>query len=201
LLLSDAAVEEYAVRNCFHDYEEKYVRAEARAYAAIARELARAGGARVWRRIRIPADVDPVKFIRWDCVGRAWTLDESCAEVFNPYPHGSAPRTDVVLEGWVTPDSVDWMTGICKVVMVGATEEAELPLNAYASISIRSMTVKVGEDAHRMTFRPAIEANAGPAHDGWARGCEPGLPSRARSNPSRRSGHVSRPRPRGKKSR
>jgi len=98
---------EYAIS----DYENK-----ASLYSDFADEAYAAGRVQIYRAIRVRQNGHP--YIRFDCLGKAWSRTRKGAGVYGIAPKKNGMQ-DVVLTGIVNPYDVDWAYGFTSFMYYG----------------------------------------------------------------------------------
>ncbi len=178
-LQSEEAAYRWALRNTdvgnqWDDEEDgrRDLRRAARRYIAKASEIERRGWARLWRAVTIPAGGDPVAFIDWRCVGKAWSAELQGAGTQGMVPYrGEVQR--VVLEARVRARDIDWAYGFTSFVYYGESQW-EVSLKQHAPVRVEAIIVRQRRsdgNETRTVLDPPILADTGTSGESWADSC------------------------------
>lgn len=125
-------------------------------YVDFAEDAYSAGAVRIWRAVTVPS----VDSIELDNLGKYWSKERSGARTQGSVPY-KAPRShlmEVVIEGVVLPQHIDWEHGFESFFYYGE-DQWEVALDSDAPVLIYAIG--------RERFDPPLEGNSGEAATMW----------------------------------
>jgi hypothetical protein len=158
--VEDEAAERADLRDRIGDYVWK------------ADEIASRGWARIWREVTIPAEADPVEFIDWRCIGKAWSAELQGAGTQGVVPY-KGERQRVVLEARVRARDIDWAYGFTSFIYYGR-DQWEISLLEDAPVRVEAIVARkyrYDRETVRTALSPPILANTGTSGESWADSC------------------------------
>lgn len=145
-------------------------------YVMRAYDIIATGSIHVYRAIAIPTKLG-LRGINFDCLGKSWSAEERGAGVYGEAPKSirNQPTVEVILEGDVDAQWIDWAFGFVSFMHYG-TDQWEISLLPDAPVLITGLAGRF-----RRVFDPPILGNVGTADEDWENTCPETFTPRAMS--------------------
>ena len=91
----------------------------------------------IYRAITIPKGVAPLQAIDWQNIGSHWSSMPEGVGSYGNVPEGVEDGEEVVVQGEVSPENVDWEYSMTSFVYY--PEQSEVSLNAGAPVKVTSV--------------------------------------------------------------
>jgi hypothetical protein len=164
-LRTEEAAVRWANRNVDHGNDREQLDELAEAYSYFARESYRKAHLgqpiTVYRMVRVPV-VNGVAAVDVNCLGKAWSATQGGAGVYGSVAHHGVNLADVIIEGRVMPEHVDWEYGYTSFLYYG---ESQWEVSLLTDSPVEVVKINGGE------LVPHVDGSTGPAGEMWQNLC------------------------------
>lgn len=142
---------------------DDFYRERARDYTHRAQKIVEAGRVRLYRAVTVSRQLG-LRGINFDCLGKAWSVEQSGAKTQGMVPDITDP-VEVVLVGEVEARWIDWEYGLTSFMHYGE-DQWEISLLEDAPVIVTGLIGRFRRD-----FDKPIQGNVGKAGEVWMNTC------------------------------
>ncbi len=160
-LKTEEAAFRWAIRNVDTNTSRDELRNLAMTYSDFAFDAYHTGVITIYRAVRVPV-INGVAEVNMFCLGKAWSAEQRGAGVYGSVPHQEGNLADVIIEGRVLPEHVDWEYGYTSFVYYG---ESQWEVSLLEDSPVEVLRI------NGIELSPPLEGSTGPAGEQWSRTC------------------------------